>query len=236
MKNNRFTLTIALLIGAIQFSIFNIECSLGTAAAQDTLFVRYDDRFKPNGIISLVNVDSVSVLARQFRAYTTATSLGYRNIQTNELVPTDQAEMTFTDPGRYLLKPDTYAGTNYTNDKATSGYNFAHMSESDHYAVFWDVRYGNTPTKIQYPGDGNIANANTILSICEKCWNTYVELGFIVPGKSTTDKYKIQLYVPYQKDWRADASGTNGASGGKTGIGHFNPWAAVERRGNTVAH
>ena len=81
MKNNRLALTIAFLIGAIQFSIFNIECSLGTASAQDTLFVRYDDRFKPNGIISLVNVDSVSVLPRQLRAYTTETALGYRNIQ-----------------------------------------------------------------------------------------------------------------------------------------------------------
>ena len=250
MRNIRLALTLALLVGVadfstfnIQFSIFNIQYSIfdcqfsiGNAVAQDTLFVRYDDRFQPNGIISIEGVDSVEVRPNQLRLYTPDATLGYRNVQTSKVVPTDAAEMMFTDPGRYLLKPNTYAGTNYNNAAATSGYNFAHMQESEHYALFWDARYGDNPTRIQYPGDGNVANANTVLNICERCWTTYVALGFIVPGKSTTDKYKIQLYIPYQSDWRADASGTDGVSGGKTGIGHFNPWAAAARGGHTVAH
>lgn len=210
----------------------------GIALAQDTLWVRYDDRFRSNAKISLLNVDSIRVEYSRLRLYNPTLTSGYSDKTTASLVPTDASQMSFTDPGRYLLKPNTYAGTNYTDAGATFGYNFAHSLESDHYAVFWDARYGDNPARLQYPGDGNVANASTILSIGEKCWDKYVELGFIVPGASTTDKYKIQLYVPYQKEWRADAAGTEGATynSEKTGIGHFNPWAATARGGHTVAH
>lgn len=211
-------------------------CATAALQAQEKMWIRYDDRFKANGEISLENVDSIEFKNNNMKLYNATTSLGYSTKNYSGLIPTDAADMVFADPGRYLLKPNTYSGTNYLNEKATEGYNFAHSLESEHYAVFWDVRYGDDPKKIQYPGDGNVANANTILSICERCWDKYVELGFMKPGESTTDKWKIQLYVPYQSDWRADASGTDGVNGGKTGIGHFNPWAANARGGHTVAH
>ena len=213
-----------------------ILCVAATLHAQEKMWIRYDDRFKANGEISLENVDSIEVRNTSFKLYNATLSMGYSTKTYTSLIPTDAADMMFTDPGRYLLKPNTYGGTDYMNANATSGYNFAHMVESEHYAVFWDVRYGDDPKKIQYPGDGNVANAYTVASICEKCWDKYVELGFLVPGQSTTDKWKIQLYIPYQSEWRADASGTNGANGGMTGIGHFNPWAANARGGHTVAH
>mgnify|MGYP007069871414 FL=1 len=207
-----------------------------TTFAQDRIWIRYTDRFKDNGSISLENVDSIEVRSTQLRLYDTTQKTGYRNLATSSLLPVDAADMMFTDPGRILLKPNTYSGTDYTNDKATSGYNFAHSMESEHYAVFWDVRYGDNPARIKHPDRSEIANASDVLAIGERCWEKYVELGFLVPGTSTTDKYKIQLYIPYQSEWRADASGTDGASGGKTGIGHFNPWAATARSGHTVAH
>ena len=118
--------------------------------AQDTLWVRYDDRFKANQVISLKDVDSIEFRSQQLRLYNNS-ALGYTNKNTASLVPTDAADMQFTDPGRYLLKPSIYGGTDYTNANATSGYNFAHSVESEHYAVFWDVRYGDDPKKIQYP-------------------------------------------------------------------------------------
>ena len=202
-----------------------------TALAQDKLWVRYDNRFQANKAVSIANADSIEVKTNQLKVYLPDEKT------TTVALTADKGTIQFTDPGRYLLKPSTYSGTNYENQKATSGYNFAHSLESEHFVVFWDVRYGSNPSKIQYPGDGNVANANTILQVAEKCWKIYVgELGFLEEGKSTTDKYKIQLYVPYQKDWRADASGTNGTNGGFTGIGHFNPWAAVARGGHTIAH
>ena len=212
-----------------------IIAAAATAMAQDTLWVRFDNRFLPNKYYLLNGVDSILFDNYHFQLYKGATATTSKNYQPD--FPLDYSEMSFANPGRYLLKPNTYSGTNYDNADATTGYNFAHHVESEHFAVFWDVRYGDNPAKIQYPGDGNVANANTVLQIAEKCWDMYVnELGFIVPGQSTTDKYKVQLYIPYQKDWRADASGTEGVSGGFTGIGHFNPWAAVARGGHTVAH
>ena len=117
-------------------------CAVPFALAQDTLWVRYDDRFKANGIISIKGADSVEFRTTQMRVYNPELTQGYRNITTTNIVPTDESEMSFTNPGRYLLKPNTYSGTDYTNANAKSGYNFAHCMESDHYAVFWDARYG----------------------------------------------------------------------------------------------
>ena len=205
-----------------------LQAAVAHIAAQDTLWVRYDNRFRSNQVVKMADTDSIVFKTTQVKA-------GTRNVT----LPTDQASLMFRNPGRWLLKPNTYSGTNYENAKATSGYNFAHSLESEHFAVFWDARFGNNPSKISI--GGYTASANDILDVAEKCWKTYVEeLGFLIPGKSTTDKYKIQLYVPYQSDWRADASGTDGqdANGtwGKTGIGHFNPWAATARGGHTIAH
>ena len=209
----------------------------GQAQAQDTLWVRFDNRFKANVSMPIQNVDSIEVTPSKLRFYNATLPLGYSEKTISSFAPIDESEMSFVNPGRYLLKPSTYAGTDYTNAAATSGYNFAHSQESEHYALFWDVRYGEDPNRLQYPGDGNVASAKQILNICERCWDKYTELGFIDPNKSVTQKYKIQLYVPYQSEWRADASGTTGAnSSEKTGIGHFNPWAANARGGHTVAH
>jgi hypothetical protein len=204
-------------------------------SAQDTLWVRFDNRFQKNVSAPLENADSIEVKTSQTKVY-------YATGTTRTLTTmAGKSTMMFSNPGRYLLKPSTYSDTNYENQDATSGYNFAHSMESEHFVVFWDVRYGNNPDKIQYPGDGNVAKASEVLAIAEKCWNMYAgELGFVKEGSSVTDKYKIQLYIPYQKDWRADASGIDGQEPGgtwsKTGIGHFNPWAAVARGGHTVAH
>ena len=219
----------------IFFSLFFL-IDVVTLVGQDTLWIRYDDRFQANGKILIGGVDSVEIRSSQFRIYADSLSLGYRNQAYSNLVPTDEADMMFVNPGRYLLKPNTYSGTNYTNANAKSGYNFAHMMESDHFAVFWDVRYGENPSSIKHPDNSSVVSASSVLNIGERCWNKYVELGFLKEGVSTTDKYKIQLYIPYQSEWRADASGDYGTNGEKTGLGHFNPWAATARGGHTVAH
>ena len=215
----------------ILLALFAPTCFL---QAQDSLWVRYDNRFQRHAVVDITGADSIEANTAQLRIYTPS---GMKTVP----VASNKATVVFTNPGRYLLKPSTYSGTNYENANATQGYNFAHSLESEHFAVFWDVRYGSNPAYIKHPKGNDVANAYSVLDIAEKCWRTYVEqLGFLVPGQSTTDKYKIQLYIPYQSDWRADASGTDGqeASGtwGKTGIGHFNPWAACARGGHTIAH
>ena len=147
-------------------------------SAQDTLWVRYDNRFKRNESAPLTNADSIRVKTMQtFIYYSNPTSV-------RTLTPTPgKSTMMLTNPGRYLLKPSTYSGTDYENQNATSGYNFAHSKESEHFVVFWDARYGNNPSRILYPGDGNVASADNVLNIAEKCWDMYAnELGFIKEG------------------------------------------------------
>lgn len=223
MKNNKILWAFIALMAS----------GAGNAYAQDTLWVRYDNRFLANKKMALKDVDSISVNNTKARFYKGSV---YDDHNLSDLLPIESASMMFTDPGRYLLKPNTYSSTDYTKTSATTGYNFAHSVESDHYAVFWDVRYGSNPKYIKHPDNGSVANAYDVLAIGERCWDMYCKLGFMKPGHSTTDYYKIQLYIPYQSEWRADASGTDGVSGGKTGIGHFNPWAATARGGHTVAH
>ena len=223
---------IILLLSLLQTTVLG-----ALAQSSDTLWVSYDNRFKPFNSISIKGSDSVEVTVSAFKVYTNG-SPSTRTYST--LFSNDEANLMFSKD-RYLLKPQTYSGTDYQNDKATTGYNFAHHVESEHFAVFWDARYGNNPKNIKHPDNGSIANAYDVLAIAEKCWDSYVtDLGFVVPGTSTTDRLKIQLYIPYQSDWRADAAGDNGqdANGtwGFTGIGHFNPWAATARGGHTVAH
>ena len=203
---------------------------------EDTLYIRYDDRFKANGTMLLGFADSIEIGSSSMKVYDTTKTLGYTTKTYSSLIPTDACDMMWTNPGAWLAKPNTYSGTNYMNDAATSGYNFKHSMESDHYAVFWDVRYGENPSSIKHPDNGSVASAYNILDVAEQCWNKYVELGFINPRSTILNKYKIQLYVPYQSEWRADASGDWTTNGERTGLGHFNPWAATARGGHTIAH
>ena len=214
--------------------LFSFLFSFSFSFSQDTLWVRYDNRFQPSTSVLISQADSLELKTSQLIVYTPAGKKAHS-------VVAGKCDLLFSNPGRYLLKPSSYSSTDYENTAAKTGYNFAHSQESDHFAVFWDVRYGSDPTHIQYPGDGNVTSAKYVLDIAERCWDMYAkELGFIHEGSSTTDKYKIQLYIPYQTEWRADASGQDGqeANGtwGKTGIGHFNPWAAAARGGHTIAH
>ena len=203
---------------------------------EDTLYIRYDDRFKANGTMLLGFADSIEIGSSSMKVYDTTKTLGYTTKTYSSLIPTDACDMMWTNPGAWLAKPNTYSGTNYMNDAATSGYNFKHSMESDHYAVFWDVRYGENPSYIKHPDTVFVASAYNILDVAEQCWNKYVELGFINPRSTILNKYKIQLYVPYQSEWRADASGDWTTNGERTGLGHFNPWAATARGGHTIAH
>ena len=94
----------------------------GQAQAQDTLWVRFDNRFKANVSMPIQNVDSIEVTPSKLRFYNATLPLGYSEKTISSFAPIDESEMSFVNPGRYLLKPSTYAGTDYTNAAATSGY------------------------------------------------------------------------------------------------------------------
>jgi hypothetical protein len=93
----------------------------------------------------------------------------------------------------------------------------------------------------------SVCNVNTLLSNAERIWQIYVnDLGFLVPGQSTTDDVKIEMFVVNQAEWRADGSGVDGTvwtagtgttktpKSQKVGLFHCNAWAASSNV--TVAH
>ena len=205
-------------------------------AAQDTLWVKFDDRFKAHKTLSIKNNDSVAFCMNDrngtypvMHLYNPVYSKGYSEYRLQSLLDGTSFAGTimFENPGRILWHPSTYSTNNYLSDN--SRWSFSRSMESEHFVVFWEKGFGSDPTKAQTYR----FNPKTVLQNAEKIWDTYVtKLGFLVPGRSTTDTYKIQLYVLYQSDWRADASGVDG----KMGIGHMSAGAIGARGGHTVAH
>ena len=211
---------------------------LTTAAwAQDTLWVKYTDRFKSNYVLRVKSYDSIEFRMSDndatlpvIRTYNSRLSKGYSERSLLNILDGDELDGIFTtyNPGRILWHPSTYSGNYYLSDN--SQWSFRRSMESEHFVVFWEKGFGDDPTKAS---SSYRFDPKTVLQNAENIWDTYVtRLGFLTPGNSTTDTYKIQLYVLYQTDWRADASGVDS----KTGIGHMSPGAIGARGGHTVAH
>ena len=211
---------------------------LTTAAwAQDTLWVKYTDRFKSNYVLRVKSYDSIEFRMSDndatlpvIRTYNSRLSKGYSERSLLNILDGDEFDGIFTtyNPGRILWHPSTYSGNYYLSDN--SQWSFRRSMESEHFVVFWEKGFGDDPTKAS---SSYRFDPKTVLQNAENIWDTYVtRLGFLTPGNSTTDTYKIQLYVLYQTDWRADASGVDS----KTGIGHMSPGAIGARGGHTVAH
>ena len=209
-----------------------------------TLWFQFDDRFTKNEVIDLTTVDSIEFKKQNYKMYKTSATTGSttsssRAYRTGGKYRWDEVE-------RYLVKPSTYTNNDYTNENST--FCFQRSAESEHFVIFWAK--GLTLQKSGNLTGGqssSVCNVNTLLRNAEKIWKVYVEeLGFLMPGESTTDNVKIHMYVVNQSEWRADGSGVSGtvwtAGSGttktsgeyRTGMFHCNPWAASNDV--TVAH
>lgn len=221
---------------AIISAILAILSFLSTRA-QDTLWVRYDNRFTENKAFQLnAKVDSVEFCISSskysqdpiLKIYNSSISKGYYEYRISTLLGNNQTgDIMFENPGRILCKPSTYGSVDFNNEN--SQWCFKRSMESEHFVVFWEKSFGNDPTKAS---SGYTFNPKSMLADGEKYWDKYVELGFIKPGKSTTDKYKIEMFAKYTKDWVANGSGVDL----KVGMLHVNPDAIKSRGGATVAH
>lgn len=206
-------------------SLSLLACAYLQASAQsDTIWIKYNDRFLANGVIKAGQLDSIKFEKGRMVMYRkpgTSALKSFSSSYKNDCV------YMFNDPGRILYKPSTWSSNDYTNEN--SRWSFANSMESEHFVVFWDKQFGSDPTKA-----GSYAfNPKTMLQNGEKYFDVYAnKLGFIKPGESTTDTYKIEMYVYYQTDWKAEGSGVDY----KVGLLNVNPWAISSRSGQTVAH
>lgn len=223
---------------------FAFPLSLKAQDKPEKLWFQFDDRFTANEEYNLKDIDSMSFTQKSVKMYKYFSSsdkvvgVPY-NYRTDGVYRMDEVD-------RYLVKPNTYSGNDYTNENST--WCFQRSAETEHFVVFWakglmKMSSGN----IIGGASSSICNVNTLLSNAEKIWDIYVDkLGFLEPGNSTTDRVKIHMYIVNQSDWRADGSGVDGtvwkagvgtkrtAQSHKTGLFHCNPWAASSNV--TVAH
>ena len=210
----------------------------------DTMWVQFNDRFVENEVIDLNQVDSIEFLSHSYKTYKYNPSIGRVSARTKSY-RTD-AKYRFDDIERYLVKPSTYASNDFTNENST--YCFQRSAESEHFVVFWAKGLKKQSNgNLTGGASSSVCNVNTLLNNAEKIWDVYVgDLGFLVPGRSTTDKVKIEMFVVNQSEWRADGSGVDGtvwtagsgttktAKSQKVGLFHCNAWAASDNV--TVAH
>lgn len=210
----------------------------------DTMWVQFDDRFVENEIVDLTNIDSIAFLNYNYKAYKHNPSTGRVSART-KAYRTD-GKYRLDEIERYLVKPSTYSSNDFTDENST--YCFQRSAESEHFVVFWAKGLKKQSNgNLTGGASSSVCNVNTLLANAEKIWNVYVnELGFLVPGKSSTDKVKIEMFVVNQSEWRADGSGVDGtvwtmgsgtsktAKSQKVGLFHCNAWAASDNV--TVAH
>ena len=221
-----------------------ICCSMIAQEKPDTMWVQFDDRFMENEIIDLNQVDSIEFLNHNYKTYKHNPSTDRVSIRTKSY--RTGATYRFDDIERNLVKPSTYSSNDFTNENST--YCFQRSAESEHFIIFWAKGLKKQSNgNLTGGASSSVCNVNTLLNNAEKIWDVYVNnLGFLVPGKSTTDKVKIEMFVVNQSEWRADGSGVDGTvwtagtgttktpKSQKVGLFHCNAWAASSNV--TVAH
>lgn len=209
----------------IGFALLAMFAAVPQAEAQnDTLWFRFDDRSKENVCIDLQEYDSVEFRKNYMYMYKKEGLMPYKNYKAYE----SGGVYMFENPGRIIYRSSYWGGNDYT--KESSRWCYRRSMESEHYIVFWEAGFGDNPAKA---ANGYAFDPQKLLDNGEWYFRVYAdELGFLKQGASTTDKYKIQMYVYYQTDWVANGSGYDH----KTGAFNVNPWAISSRDGQTVAH
>lgn len=210
------------------FTTLLLAATLLGANAQDTLWTQYADRFRANGVFSISRFDSVEFRLNDdgvpiLRMYSDSYDKGYGDRRVSSFFGTDYGNKLYLhDPGRILYKPSAFGSMDFTDE--ASQWCFKRSKESEHFVCFWEDGLGDNPTRF---------SPDNLLSSAERIWNMYVDsLGFLVPGHSKTDRYKIMLLVYETTDWVASGSGYDLMVGAL----NVNPWAISSRSGMTVAH
>lgn len=210
----------------------------------DTMWFQFDDRFTENEVVNLSGIDSIEVTNTRFKMYKYNASTGKvtnlpKTFRTNGVYRFDEIE-------RYLVRPNTYSGNNFNSESST--FCFQRSVESEHFVLFWAKGLTlQANGNLTGGASSSVCNVNTLLRNAERIWDVYVnDLGFLEPGRSTTDRVKIEMFIVNQSEWRADGSGTDGAvwtagtgssktqKSHKVSLFHCNAWAASSNV--TVAH
>ena len=209
--------------------------------AQDSLWVRYDNRFKANRFVTnIAGYDSI-----EFRASTTSTPVPvvrrYKDGEYSDFKITgmtnskDGPALVIGNPGLIAWKPTT-SDASYNNDYMvdTNRWCFKHSKESDHFIVFWDKTFGELKSgKVTGQVSKLTVDINDLLSKAEKFYKTNVETLEMcnLSVKSQLNTYKMSIYLLDTADWVATGSGNDN----KIGTLWVSP-NTCQPVGSTIAH
>ncbi|MBO4905973.1 MAG: hypothetical protein J5486_02915 [Bacteroidaceae bacterium] len=183
--------------------------------AQDTLWVKSNDRYTKPSFIVLQGTDSTVFRNASIRTYTEGS---INNFNYSALIPAmkqsadsiSSAAFTFEWPGRIIWKPTT-SDNNYNNDyyNPNSQWSFKNSKESEHFIVFWDKAFGDDPNANSVPSNLRV-NIDDLLRKAETFYATNVdilEMCSVGQGKSQLDTYKMIIHLLYDDGWTAVGSG-----------------------------
>lgn len=135
--------------------------------------------------------------------------------------------ITFDDLGANIYIPNELKSNDFNSEQSNWCWN--RSKESRHFIVFWEPGFGNDPSKA--PSDYQV-DIDDLLEKAESFFELYSDkLGFVIPGESKTDKYKMEIYLKYQTEWLATGSGYDDVIGALW----VNP-STCKPVGHTIAH
>jgi len=135
---------------------------------------------------------------------------------------------------------------NFDMMRSDSKWSFCRSKQSEHFIVFWDIKYGeyglygekmgveNTSPATLSKSHSMYVDIDDLLAKAEQFFDTNItklkmaELGV---GKSYLDDYKMEIYILYQSEWLATGSGYDNVIGALW----VNP-ATCKPVGSTIAH
>lgn len=124
--------------------------------------------------------------------------------------------------------------------RSDSKWSFCRSRQSEHFIVFWDIKYGSHGTKTPSECTARVKNVSMkvdiddLLKKAEEFYDLNVnKLKFADTGKglSVLDKYKMEIFIIYQSDWLATGSGYDN----NIGALWVNP-ATCQPVGSTIGH
>ena len=116
---------------------------------------------------------------------------------------------------------------NFDMLRSDSKWSWCRSKQSEHFVVFWDIKYGQyglyadrMGEDITWPSncksEAMKVDIDDLLAKAEEFYDLNVnKLKFVEPGKgqSVLDKYKMEIYLIWQSDWLATGSGYDNTIG-----------------------
>lgn len=124
--------------------------------------------------------------------------------------------------------------------RSDSKWSFCRSRQSEHFIVFWDIKYGSHGTTTPTESKGRIKNTSMkvdiddLLAKAEEFYELNVnKLKFADTGKglSVLDKYKMEIFIIWQEEWLATGSGYDNTIGALW----VNP-STCQPVGSTIGH